>query len=800
MKRFWNRYRIELCLYAAYVLLSLCMMRGPWLPHIFPEEAGYIGWANRILTGKGSGEYFLPGYSLLLTPLLAINREIPSVYPFLLVENVLLNGFLIVGLYRLCRLWGGKTKESILTAAAISLYPSYVLYTQKAICEPLLTVGGVWLTLLAAQALEEKKKSRLVLFGILCVWMIATHTREFVLFGVVPLLLLFCSDKKKLVGGIVGAAILIGGACFVWVMTDPGTNARHFQEQIRGILTVHGMGRFLLTLISQASYWILSTLGLAPVGLWYGGTLIKEKKQGWTAAFFALLFFAATAVLSAFYMSHHSRAIQIIYGRYNDSSLAAITVLGTIALWQRKKPSLWLWGISLGAVGLTVVRYRGELLLMGNKIGNALGVYIGHFLTRDFDYAVTALALGCCALLIWWLGRKKTGCSIMILCGFYLFQLLAVPRDFYRWQPVPYMLQVIDRLDESDRELTHRDGYVWNYYRCAVYRPELSMTEEDRAVQISQKWDPAEALIGIENENFWTLRTEEAKKKYWALILPADGVITNPDCEIHLLERKENSMQIAVKNTGSPWICLSAIGDVQKAVRLGVRYFDGTGRLIREDRKDFSYNLLQGDEERFELPLPKAAAVISCEPVQDFVGWFGEEKGLTVNRTGQKTALPENDREFRTIYPDDLLIKTESEALPYRNNLEGFQNGWTAERAAIRHIKMPCRGAKELVITGEGHPTTVTVNGSVVLRDPVKQGNQWRFSLNGFAGEVSSLELECIPFNPFRESGLPGWLSFLSMDSNYKPVQWLVSGIKTCFGVDVNSHDFGMKIESISVE
>ena len=806
MRQWIKRYQTELWLYAAYTILSVLLLHGPWTPQIFPEEAGYIGWANRILYGQGSGYYFLPGYSLLLLPLMAVTNDITVIYPFLIIENVLLNGLLIVGLYRLAVLWEIGGRQKILAVAAVCLYAPFVIYTQKAICEPLLNVCGVWLAVFSTRVFERGNKKDWLIFVFLALFMMASHSREFVLLGVLPLVFFLCSKKKKAAWKAVGVLLLAGVACVSWVMIDSGTTAIHFREQLAGLFSLEGLGRWGITLVTQSSYWILSTFGFAPAEIWYGVYLVREKEKGWQAALFALLFFAATALLSALFMSHHSKAVQLVYGRYNDGALAGVFLLGAAA-YCKKRPPAWIWMLGGGAAAVTALLYQDRLRQLTGDIMNALGLFLSRLFCWEFDFIIIGTFCLVVAVCLWRLAKKQPNRGLLLLCAVYLFQLCYIAASYLApaGEEAPAMLKVIDRLEQRDLVWYCQDGYIRDFYKYSVYRPELVLSEEESGLELSKTWREGGALLGADQGTFLWAISEEARLRYQDLLLPADGWVETPKSRITLTGVAQDHMTVQVENQGSPWLCLSSIGDVQKAVRLGVRMFDQQGILIEERRFDFSSNMYQGDQESFSISLPSQAVTVSFELVQEFQYWFsqrGDQGRLTVDRNGNKADTPETDDEFHVLYPSFLTYQTERQGLPYRNNIEHFYDNWTEAESSYCHLNIRCQGKQRLVLETEDSslPLQIIINGTFLLPEPERQPGRYVFSLDGFEGRIETITFRCEAKNPFQQSGLPEWLSFLSLDSHIKPVQLAVHGIRKVFGVDVNHHDFGVRINRIVIE
>ncbi|MBE7042285.1 MAG: hypothetical protein E7399_02185 [Ruminococcaceae bacterium] len=269
----------------------------------------------------------------------------------------------------------------------------------------------------------------------------------------------------------------------------------------------------------------------------------------------------------------------------------------------------------------------------------------------------------------------------------------------------------------------------------------------------------------------------------------------------------KGDLKVRVTNLGSPWLSIYSVWDVQKAVRLGVRFFDNKGNLIEEQRGNFGKNMLRGDNHDFTFSWPEGAEIVSFELVQEFRNWFsqlGDTGVLTVNRQGKEVPCPERDNGFHTLYPQFLITRNEKESLPDKSNLQGFSGGFTGAVSSYCHININCEGKKELAIkmndlNKTGTTPIVTLNDTVSLKEPVFQEGEYCYSLQGFEGRIEKITLECETYNPFEESGLPKWMSFLSLDSNLKPVQFMVHRMEDLLGKNVNNHEYGVQIERIVI-
>lgn len=806
MKQRLNQYGAELVLFAGYVFLcGTLLLLGERIPTLFPEETGYLGWAQKLLYGTGDGLYFLPGYSLFLLPVMAFSKEITLIYPWLLVVNVLMNGCFIVGVYRLSLKWGLTEKRGMLVSAAVSLYLPFVLYSQRVICECLLLACGVWLTVFLSEGLQ--KKSVLLGAGLLGILMLVTHSRMFILIPVCLIWLLLCYPRKKEVwiGSVV--LFLVGVCCALFVLLDDGVTGQHFKQQLSGLLTLHGIKEGVLTLLSQSTYWILSTFGLVPAGIWYGMTQIRKKEKGWQGILFALLLFLGTALLSALYMSHKSQTVHILYGRYNDSVIAPLLLLGFLS-YLKKRPPVWVWIGCLIPVGITAVLYREQLFSLPKMMLNVCGLYGSGFLMHQWDILIAFLFFIVVSLVGWGLFRHKRETGLVILLFLFLGQTVVATKEFTKNAAPPQMLSVLNRLDQEDLVLVTKDDYIREFFEYACFIPQLRLSEADHPhpsegnVEISGEWKKNSTLIGAENGTFLYAKDETTAEKYHHLVLPADGNITEANSRIAFLEDT-----VRVTNLGSPWLSIYSVWDVQKAVRLGIRFYDRQGVLIKEDRKNFGKNMLCGDTYDFSFSWYEGAEFVSFELVQEFQHWFselGDEGAITVDRQGNLVPCPEGKKEFTVLHPEFLISRNEKETLPDKTNKKEWESENGRKRLCYCHIRMPSEGKKELVVKQEKgdafSPTlNVTLNNSVPLKLLRCENETAVFSLDHFDGVIETITIDYQPYNPFEKSGLPQWMSFLSLDSNLKPVQFLVHRVEDVLGKSINNQNYGIQIEQIEL-
>lgn len=401
-------------LYLAAVLLHIALGLGMQVPHIYPDELGYLGTA-RFLAGAGlltdARVVYYPGYSLFLVPAFWLFHTPVAAYHACLISNALLLGLTAPAIYWLSEaLWpecsGGLR---VLATLAIAGYPPLLVYANVATSENALIPAVVLVCLLAAHTFAARSWPRWAAWGTSLGALYTVHPRGLAVLiaGVLIAARSLWPWPRQLrpLAGLAGgiAASLLAGNWLLHYLAVAHQAAGHqvlhyFGSEsiaagashavIRNMSHWRGLG-LLARLAGQAFYLSVATYGLFIVGMAVAllalqeVLLQRESSVVSQVAALAGLALAGTWLLSALAVGGAGRADQLIYGRYNEAVLAPVLLLGIIGLaqpdWQRRIGLAAWQGLALGGLVLSglVLWLSHPAAAFAESIGyfNVLGLY-----------------------------------------------------------------------------------------------------------------------------------------------------------------------------------------------------------------------------------------------------------------------------------------------------------------------------------------------------------------------------------------------------------------------------------------
>jgi len=792
-------------LFALFALLFLYLGKDSKFPIVYPDEAGYIGWA-RVLAGEmGDGLHYYPGYALLLAPVFWFTNDITIAYPWFIILNALLGALIPVMLYRLSLCW---CKESAVLgrmgiSAVASLYPAVTSYIRLAWCETWLTVLFLAMALCMVALQQNRKQFWAWFLLVLCgLWACLTHPRGlmFCLGAVVTAIILLWDKKWLLISGGIGAVLSIGVGIALLLSDSSHIGASHVTQQLLHLVTPSGMVAFLTTMISQFCYLLWSTYGMVMVAIYGGIGVLKRKEKGSILWVFALSSFFFLWCLSALYMSHHARPDHILYGRYMDVAVPLL-LLGAFSCWNQKKVPVWVWMISAVVVLTTGLFYAEKTANLDSWVIHCTGLFFYRLLLRSFRFLWTAGLFAVLTFLILWLGRKRKTITVIGIFGLFLFQSVWMQISYFQpeSQYKGKALGLVDSFPFEAEIYVAEENFSWEHHNYRVQRPDLNMSVKDEGQPyiLSSTLRKTDALIGMEVGRPVYLYSRTDAPKY--------GKIKKYDAD-YQWKQTEDGVQITVTNQGSPWLCFQAVKDLRSAVRLSVRQFDEKEAMISDSRLDFSRNLDTGEEETFLVNLEQDCCYVEIQPMIEFNVWFSEQRDTPLLLRRSEYSLEEmvgktmqSDHSFRRIVFSHLKYANQVEGTTYAGNLIGFYGDDTGAEATVQNIRLP-GGKGVLLLETEDQRTDVfvTLNGSKKISAEKYENGAYHFPFAGI-DEITSVTIHADTVNPFEESGLPQWMSFLSLDSNLKPVQFAVHRMEDIMGRSVNHHEYGLRLKALEV-
>ena len=858
LKEFCRRNKVELLLYLCFFLFYFILTRGSITPLIYGDEAGYIGWARRILYGEQTGVPYMPGYSLLLLPVFALTNDITKAYPYLLLINSLLGGLIPVAAYRLTLLFAGSLAKwkVILVTLVVSLYPSFLLFGCMALSEVLMAVLFLLLAY-SVHYLSHNPARPMAWLAVLFLtgYLALTHLRAFAILPVVLITMLVIAhkhigkDKTKWIYAGIGVMAVIIAVCGVYVlMNSDNTNIEHIRNQLLSLLTERGIKDIIYVFIAQALYLVMATYGLIVIGFWYGWRYLRRKGEESVTVFFLLLSCLAMMCLSAIFMGHHQKPIHIIYGRYNEFVLLGVLLLGAVGLLKEKKLSKLIWVVPLFFAAVTIYKQSAPLSDPGsgrvdNQIAHIFGIYLYKAFLNYFNCLLVVLIFGVLAVLVYLVGRKRRCLSLVLVAFLFGSTALFARYDYLKnliaeRSPRTLMMDLLSEYKEEGvdiMESTRQDNglsWSWDPTNYTVYYPKISVHKsgEGHPLLLTRQADWDLPLIEMERNNntyLWAMNDEMAER-YKDHLLPTQypAVYEEYRSKVSLTRMDENgeiTVKLENRGKGVGWLCFDSVQDIRSAVRLAVRIYGKDNRLTDEMRLDIPRNMFYGDacDLTFSLPVSDGEYLIYLEPVQDFNTWFTQQGddgqlALVVNKSDGKTTLLQEMEGYemadgRELFQriDVSLLEHTQEYLytPNTNNLVNFEgNHISPDGSVLAGLNSTVTSEDRLLVVKavDGEPSgmelalQVGIDGTPLPFSHYEDGYYY-FDLNGYKGNIHEIGLKSETYNPAKNAGVPQWLSFLSLNSNSKQVQYLVRMAKKHWNLDWDWHDYGIAVERIEI-
>ncbi len=767
--------KIFVLFFAFYFVLT----RPSVSPLIYPDEAGYIGWAYKMINGTGSGLRYLPGYSVLIMPLIALGGTVTRYFPLITALNALLGGLFAASVYSLAEKI--QLKHPLAAALAVGLYPALALGANFAMTECMVALNLVLLCIAVfhlSQNINSKKVWIAVFFlaGLLCI----THSRCIAILPalVISLLPEVWKNGKKgirlLFFGVVIAGFCMATALVVYLFMNTETvNAAHLAVQVRNLLTVDGILSFAGTLVAQLSYLVLSTYALLVFGIYYCIKMLKTHK---TVALFMLLSFVFTAILSAVFMYHHENPAHILYGRYNEYTIYPCLAVGISGYIEHGRGKRFL-GIGLALCIITAIVYGSALTGLDFNTTHTWGLHIYKLLFYKFSYIQYAVFVCIVCVCLYLIRNRKS--AVVLLCGIYLVSLLFTEYDYFckgasLRHETPQLVSFLEDTDEVrvDAKTENSMVYPWEYYNYTVYNPALKDSPDADLILSSEKLD--ETMIGAEKNS--------GLKLYSKTTDAGVDLSGKPEAEVKL-SAHGNKLTAEFKNNGRPWLCLGAADGITEAVRAGLRVYKNE-ELVADLRCDFEDNVYVKASAEFDFSFDDGEYTVVAETVREFCFRGGESAYSLEKRNGGITLLPTSFEKEEGFDSFDPL------AMP---DISGFYRYYvTQDGAQINNILVE---GKTLILRTYGEAMVLDVkvfaDGRQLEFSGYEDGSYY-YKLEGRA-ENLRIESESYVLND-------NIFSFLTTESNFRPVDLFVRGMKKVFGIRLDHRPYGVDIKAIEIK
>ncbi len=480
-------------------------------PVVFGDEGGYLRIA-RHLAGEGpvaTTKYF-PGYSLLIAPVHWALGSTGAIFNGVKVLNAALGGVTAVFAYLASGylLPRGDRWKRLGVTALVSLYPSYLLFSNQAFSEnPLVPVS--MLVAYAVARLVADRPGWLPAAGLggLAAFAVVVHPRAIV----VPAALAFVvgvwwwpwrRHRRCLLALASGVAVVAvaGLALVLWERSGAGPGAATYQVDriVEKRLGLEGLRTVLVGMAGQILYLLVTTAGLAVLaGLEFARATRRAWVEGDRSPATALVVYAGlTSIvvlgMSAWFISpapDSGRPDAILYGRYNEGLVAPIMLIGAAVLVSGRfrvwDPTRWWRGAVPLAIGLIVATgavvelwQAGQLFESPvNNPFNILAIYPVVVFFGRVDPAIFAVLgiVGAGVFLV--LGRRRPAVAVML--GVTAFLAVALRMAFFHLPDAHYEVRAEQRrvavaanqvVEERGLECVAVDRFESAIYHFQLYR------------------------------------------------------------------------------------------------------------------------------------------------------------------------------------------------------------------------------------------------------------------------------------------------------------------------------------------
>jgi hypothetical protein len=691
--RIFNKtFFFNVLVFTVFFLIHLVLSFSSNTPLFYPDEFGYIGNARLIIFDQMEVTKYFPGYSLLLIPALLISNDIEIAYKLIQIINSLVMAFIPIMSMKLLRIFDENISPKKIYIIAISsgLYPAFLLYSNFAMTETVIIPSATLLVLIFAKLLENFRSVFLwSCLLIIVAYMILVHPRNVVIVPAIIITLVIhylttnfkeLSKKNKLIH-LMGLIIVFLIICslIAYFAINLG-----YASRLQMLLGEIADSKFILTITGQVLYLSLSTFGLFLIGIVVAiRSFIREisnkdpKKHGRALIIgFAAINFLFSFLLSTWFMSIPSRADHVIYGRYNESYLLPILLIGFLCIMEIPKVKyLFSTAIIIHCLASFTILSVGREFLESKPLfwNNVFGIHLYKLLFPQFNALYLIIFFTMIIFLLFAL-RERKGLLILTIAALFITTTTHANYDYF-YKGSNYrakqktLVDVIalyqEQFSDNGKVRVYFDSEAsqWHSLNYIMYLPDLEMIQfssdsiEDLNSDVANlvmtsrpdfnTLYPGAKLIGIENDfpiYLWVLpgKVQDFYEKIdyvangnFPTKLPAEAYRSTIKLADHKkVKRKGDFLHIPLEIThagsGAFWTNLHAMRNSLYSIRIGAAIIDSTGQKLYEERADLPRVLYPGQHIEATLKVNltdleienKCDLILRIGMVHEGVTWF----------------------------------------------------------------------------------------------------------------------------------------------------------------------------------
>ena len=395
------------------------------VPILIPDESGYL-LAARLLTGGAAGNlsgrtFYQAGYPLLISPAFWLSSDPATVYRLVILINSLVGASIFALAYIALRRLDLPRGQAYLLATVTALLPSQIYYGQFAMTDAVLPVAVLGWLLLVHAWIASGRLGYGVAASLVAAYTYCVHARGEVIVlvhaGLLAAALWRRWARRRDIAVI--ANVLVAGSAGAWALNGwvrsqiyPGGVQAHGEWLMNRLTSLDGLGWTLGLAAGKIWYLIVSTWGVAGVGLAAVGILaVRRRTPDATraTAYLTLAAVAGIALATSAATADEGTVANFAYGRYLSCLAPVLFLAGAVfATRCTRRTAVWalLATAGLALVTAGIVRLHAGYRLSTHFFGTAdfpeICVLTWNWSTLQLGYAtwVALLLLTLAALII----------------------------------------------------------------------------------------------------------------------------------------------------------------------------------------------------------------------------------------------------------------------------------------------------------------------------------------------------------------------------------------------------------------
>lgn len=576
------------------ILLLLINVRGlnqMKVPTILHDEMGYWTTAAYFAGYRWSGitevfSYYAYGPGIVFSIFIRLFQDMVKVYQAAICFNVVLM-FVIYGMaYKICGMLFKDTSCMIrVLAAVVSLcYPSYIMNVGIAWAEYFI-LFAIWINIfIFIKLLNSQSVLKIILYGVSICYLYVLHQRNVAVVAVGIFTIIYLFIKKKITNknvilffGVLFCALIIHKYVKnniindLWItqeFLDNSVSANDYSGRINNMiysLCNAGVGTFFESFLGKIYYLIIASGGLYIGGVISGFRTVKqlakdhdESNRNIVIIYINMIVLSLTILCSIATMAdgiHPSRIDGLVYGRYVESAIGPLLMLGIMDFYQfyySGRLTAINCILTLGLALMIVHVYRTGMFVDRFVESCSGGLYRYYDMAgrHSFVFLGTMITIGIIVIVTQLFNTRK---EALVLCGFFtILVIYAGNGDYlnrncrnqiqYNNQKIIKLAENINRININAPIYCIRGDEKWTYMYLEILQYLLpgygmSYVEENAfCLDTENYYLLVENTNSIDMDQYVELEEEDC---CWHVLVKKNTVLYN---QIMKKEKNENKL------------------------------------------------------------------------------------------------------------------------------------------------------------------------------------------------------------------------------------------------------------------